>query len=191
MTKLGQKPLRQEKSLLQADWSMARLRPNSVSTGTTDRQFDCTRQSPQPSQTCSLMNDAPAPDRASCRACGGGAFRRRRSGRRSAPRRRGLRAVRAARRRARRGGGSARRAAGRRSRRTSPAAVGDDDDLADAFGRELARDCGTLSDAVDRLAAGHRHGVVVEDLVGDRSPWRRRPRGWPAGRSGNRCRRRD
>ena len=55
VTKLGQKPLRQEKSLLQEDWSIARLRPNSVSTGTTDRQLDCTPQSPQPSQTSSLM----------------------------------------------------------------------------------------------------------------------------------------
>src|SRR3546814_1364571 len=35
VTKLGQKPFTQEKSLLQDDWSMARLRPNSVSTGTT------------------------------------------------------------------------------------------------------------------------------------------------------------
>src|SRR6266481_3266773 len=55
VTKLGQKPLRQEKSLLQLDWSIARLRPNSVSTGTTERQFDCVEQSPQPSQTASLM----------------------------------------------------------------------------------------------------------------------------------------
>ena len=55
VTKLGQKPLTQEKSLLQVDWSIARLRPNSVSTGITDRQFDCTPQSPQPSQTSSLM----------------------------------------------------------------------------------------------------------------------------------------
>ena len=55
MTKLGQKPLTQEKSLLQVDWSIVRLRPNSVSTGATDTQFDCTPQSPQPSQTSSLM----------------------------------------------------------------------------------------------------------------------------------------
>ena len=34
---------------------MARLRPNSVSTGTTDRQFDLALQSPQPSHTSSLM----------------------------------------------------------------------------------------------------------------------------------------
>src|ERR1700756_1092653 len=55
VAKLGQKPLTQEKSLLQVDWSMARLRPNSVSTGTTERQLDATLQSPQPSQTSSLM----------------------------------------------------------------------------------------------------------------------------------------
>ena len=55
VTKLGQKPLRQEKSLLQADWSMARLRPNSVFTGMTDRQLEASEQSPQPSQTASLM----------------------------------------------------------------------------------------------------------------------------------------
>ena len=42
--------------MLQADWSMARLRPNSVSSGSTDRQFDFTEQSPQPSHTRSLMN---------------------------------------------------------------------------------------------------------------------------------------
>ena len=55
VTKDGQKPLTQEKSLLQLDWSMRRLRPNSVSTGWTETQFDCTPQSPQPSQTSSLM----------------------------------------------------------------------------------------------------------------------------------------
>jgi hypothetical protein len=56
LTKLGQKPLRQEKSWLQADWSICRLLPKAVSTGVTDRQLDCTEQSPQPSQTASLMN---------------------------------------------------------------------------------------------------------------------------------------
>ena len=55
VTKDGQKPLTQEKSLLQLDWSILRLRPNSVSTGWTETQFDCTPQSPQPSQTSSLM----------------------------------------------------------------------------------------------------------------------------------------
>ncbi len=55
VTKDGQKPLTQEKSLLQLDWSMVRLRPNSVSSGCTETQFDFTPQSPQPSQTSSLM----------------------------------------------------------------------------------------------------------------------------------------
>ncbi|MNR61242.1 hypothetical protein D3C85_1829350 [compost metagenome] len=34
---------------------MARLRPNSVSFGRMDTQFDCTPQSPQPSHTASLI----------------------------------------------------------------------------------------------------------------------------------------
>ena len=55
MTNDGQKPFTQEKSLLQDDWSMVRLRPNSVSSGCTETQFDFTPQSPQPSQTSSLM----------------------------------------------------------------------------------------------------------------------------------------
>ncbi|TIV80922.1 MAG: hypothetical protein E5V93_08225 [Mesorhizobium sp.] len=41
--------------MLQLDWSMRRLRPNSVSTGWIETQLDCTPQSPQPSQTRSLM----------------------------------------------------------------------------------------------------------------------------------------
>src|SRR5690606_17210110 len=55
VTKDGQKPSTQEKSLLQEDWSMRRLRPNSVSTGWIETQLDLTPQSPQPSQTSSLM----------------------------------------------------------------------------------------------------------------------------------------
>jgi hypothetical protein len=55
VTKLGQKPFTQEKSLLQVFWLMRRLRPNSVSSGSTDRQLLCTEQSPQPSQTSSLI----------------------------------------------------------------------------------------------------------------------------------------
>ena len=37
----------------------------------------------------------------------------------------------------------------------------------DALGRDLPRDVGGRERAVDRLAAGHRDRVVVEDLVGD------------------------
>ena len=55
VTKLGQKPFTQEKSLLQFDWSILRLRPNSVSTGVTDMQLDRSEQSPQPSHTRSLI----------------------------------------------------------------------------------------------------------------------------------------
>ena len=55
VTKLGQNPSTQEKSLLQDDWSIARLRPNSVSSGTTATQFDFTPQSPHPSHTAGLM----------------------------------------------------------------------------------------------------------------------------------------
>src|SRR5581483_1036199 len=56
VTNDGQKPLTQEKSLLQLDWSMLRLRPHSVSSGCTETQFDFSPQSPQPSQTRSLMS---------------------------------------------------------------------------------------------------------------------------------------
>ena len=52
----GQSPARQEKSRLQDDWSIFVLRPYSVSTGWTDRQLDFLPQSPQPSQTRSLMS---------------------------------------------------------------------------------------------------------------------------------------
>ena len=52
----GQNPFEQLRSLLQLDWSISRLRPSAVSFGTIDTQFDCTEQSPQPSQTSALMN---------------------------------------------------------------------------------------------------------------------------------------
>src|SRR3712207_5290319 len=55
VTKLGQKPFRQEKSLLQVDRLILRLRPKGVSLGSTLRQFDSTEQSPQASHTRSLM----------------------------------------------------------------------------------------------------------------------------------------
>src|SRR5829696_3581421 len=55
VTKLGQNPLRHEKSLLQVDRLIRRLRPKGVSLGSTLRQFDSTEQSPHASQTRSLM----------------------------------------------------------------------------------------------------------------------------------------
>ncbi len=48
--------------------------------------------------------------------------------------------------------------------------VGDHDDLADAFGLELTRQLSDAQTAVDRLPAGHRDRIVVENLVGDRHP---------------------
>ena len=41
--------------MLHEDWWICVLRPNSVSTGSTDMQLDFDPQSPQPSQTRSLM----------------------------------------------------------------------------------------------------------------------------------------
>src|SRR5580700_8949099 len=55
VTNDGQKPFTHEKSLLQLDWSIVRLRPHSVSSGCTETQLDFTPQSPQPSHTNSLM----------------------------------------------------------------------------------------------------------------------------------------
>jgi hypothetical protein len=40
VTKLGQKPFTQLKSLLQSDWSIRRLRPSAVSSGLTAIQLD-------------------------------------------------------------------------------------------------------------------------------------------------------
>ncbi len=45
----------QEKSKLQLVWWMAVLRPYGVSIGWTDRQFEMSPQSPQPSQIRSLI----------------------------------------------------------------------------------------------------------------------------------------
>ena len=55
MAKEGQNPFTQLKSLLQLDWLILRLRPSSVSAGSIEIQFDCTPQSPQPSQTAGLI----------------------------------------------------------------------------------------------------------------------------------------
>jgi len=54
--KLGQNPFTQDRSVLQVDWLIWRLRPSSVSIGSTDKQFDFNEQSPQPSQTSVLIS---------------------------------------------------------------------------------------------------------------------------------------
>ncbi len=55
LTKEGQKPSTQVKSLLQDDWLIFRFLPRGVSRGSTDRQLETLPQSPQPSQTALLM----------------------------------------------------------------------------------------------------------------------------------------
>ena len=45
--------------------------------------------------------------------------------------------------------------------------VGDDGDALDAFGAHLPRDHVDRQPALVRLAAGHGHGIVIEDLEGD------------------------
>ncbi len=55
MTKEGQNPFRQDRSVLQLVGEMRRLRPYSVSIGSMAMQCDCTVQSPQFSQTRWLM----------------------------------------------------------------------------------------------------------------------------------------
>ncbi len=48
----------------------------------------------------------------------------------------------------------------------APEVLGGDDDPADALELEQARQLRHRQGALDLLAAGHRHGVVVEELVG-------------------------
>ena len=145
---------------------MARLRPNSVSTGTTDRQLDFTLQSPQPSHTSSLMTTrfggigeraalAPA-------ALFGGAGlvvdEHRDAGDLAQLALHRVEVVAVVHRHARR---EVRHAV------VLLRLVGHDDDLLHALGGHLARDHRHGERAVDRLAAGHRDRVVEEDLVGD------------------------
>ena len=59
VTKDGQNPFTQLKSLLHEDWSIALFRPNSVWTGIIETQLDWTPQSPQPSHT-SVFKDVEA-----------------------------------------------------------------------------------------------------------------------------------
>ncbi|MCY1231118.1 hypothetical protein D9M72_435550 [compost metagenome] len=45
--------------------------------------------------------------------------------------------------------------------------VGDDDQLLRAFGQHLVRNLRHRQHAVDGLPAGHCHGIIEQDLVGD------------------------
>ena len=63
VTKLGQKPFMHEKSLLQADWSICRLRAELGFDRQDRHAVGFAPQSPQPSHTASLMKT---------RVCGSG-----------------------------------------------------------------------------------------------------------------------
>ena len=69
--------------------------------------------------------------------------------------------------------------------------VGDDDDALGAFGRDLAGDLRHGEAAVVGLAAGHRDGVVEQDLVGDVGVGGDRGADRHDSRNDCRCRRRD
>ena len=45
--------------------------------------------------------------------------------------------------------------------------VGDHGDTADTLAIELMADLGHRQDPIHRLASGHGHGIVIEDLIGD------------------------
>ena len=82
-------PSRHECPCCRSVCSIRVLRPNSVSTGSSDRQPDFAPQSPQPSHTRSLIDHSARAARARGRACARGAARPRTPGRGSAPSRRG------------------------------------------------------------------------------------------------------
>ena len=62
----------------------------------------------------------------------------------------------------------------RRAARVFVRLVGHDHDLGDALSGELSREVGYRNGASGVLTAGHRHDVVVENLVGDVCPGRNR-----------------
>ena len=163
--KEGQSPSRQERSLLQDAWWICVLRPNSVSTGCTERQFDFWPQSPQPSQTRSLIQT---------RSAGSGALPRLRLRRSSAAHSwswistvtpstaassccaaEQLLAV------AQLGD------LGQLDAAVAAGVLGRDDDPAHALELQPAGEVRHAQLALDGLAAGHGHVLVVEQLVGD------------------------
>ena len=177
--------------MLQLDWSIVRLRPNSVSSGWIETQFDFTPQSPQPSQTSAVDDDAlvgigieaALPPPPLLRRAGlvvdqdAEALRRSRSS-------------------------SCTAASSERWWMVMPAGhavplgylCGSSVTSAMRFAPSAATCRAILSTrevALDRLAAGHGDGVVVEDLVGDVDAGGRRGADRERCRNGCRCRRRD
>ena len=152
--------------MLQLDWSMVRLRPNSVSSGCTDTQFDFTPQSPQPSQTSSLMTTRLSGSGilaalAAAALLGGAGLVVDQHGAAGHLRQLLLHLLQIV--------AVMDRHAGRPLGPGGifPRLVGDDDDALRALGRHLAGDLRHRDVAVIVLAAGHGDGVVEQDLVGD------------------------
>ena len=187
VTKLGQNPLRQDRSVLQLVGLMRRLRPCSVSTGSMAMQCDCAVQSPQFSQTRSLITTrVSAADQLAALAAPallGGADLvvddRADAGVLAHPPLHRVEVIAPVAQRARRQCGSG----GKPGR-----VISHHGDQADALRGQLLGDLEHRRPALRRLAAGHRHGVVEQDLVGDRRSGPRRLGGSPAGRSAGRCR---
>jgi hypothetical protein len=74
------------------------------------------------------------------------------------------------------------------SARIFPGLVRYDGDAVGALGRDLMRDLGDAQPAFGRLAAGHRHRVIVENLVGDIDAGGKRRHAAPTVPNGCRCR---
>ena len=164
VTKLGQKPLRQEKSLLQADWSMARLVPSSVSSGD-DRHAVRLHAAVAAALAHGRIDEhalVGIGERAALAAAAllgraGLVVEQHRDAGHLAQLLLHLLQVAAV-----VDGHAARDEAGRILERL----VGDHHHLLDALGQHLLQDHRHGHAAVERLAAGHGDGVVVEDLEG-------------------------
>jgi hypothetical protein len=161
----GQKPFTQEKSLLQDDWWMRVLRPNSVWTGSTLMQLDFSPQSPQPSQTRSLMTVT---------STGSSALPRLRARRSSAAHSWSWISTVVPGVAASSFWASSRRSrchdlgvAGQLDAGVHRQVVGGDDDLAHAVGEQVGDHVGHRVGALDGLAAGHRGVRVDQQLEGD------------------------
>ena len=166
-----------------------RARSRAAATAT---QFDCTEQSPQPSQTALVDEEAPrridqlALLPAPALLGGAGLLVDQDRSRPGISRRRRCTASSSARSWNSVPAGNF----GRGSRRTSRCRRRARRTLVAPSASTWRAIASTRDDAVDRLAAGHRDGVVEQDLVGDVGPRPRSPGGSRDSPSGSRCRRR-
>ncbi len=166
VTKLGQNPSAQVKSLLQLDWLMRRLRPHSVSSGSIAMQLETLPQSPQP--FADLGVDVGADFRIGQLAALPEPPALGRAGLVVEDDRDALVLAEIALRLVHRVAMAKADAGRQRDAEIAAGIVDDQRHLPDALGGELGEDLRRRHAAFDRLAAGHRDEAVVEDLVGDR-----------------------